>query len=109
MSVAKKPGTYEVTLRRDVQQVTCVRVQASSPQEAIDVAESISTDVDAWNIEEHIGSHRPQVQLQHNVPIKGREAGKADRRTDTATDRRFDKRRLGDKSRALVAARTKKT
>jgi hypothetical protein len=102
----KKPATYEVTLRRDVQQVTCVRVQASSPQEAIDVAESISTDVDAWNIEEHIGTHRPQVQLQHNTPIKGRATGKADRRTDA--DRRADKRRLGDKSRALVAARTKR-
>lgn len=56
----KKPGTYEVTLRRDVQQMTCVRVQASSPQEAIAVAESV-TDADAWNIEEHIGTHKPQA------------------------------------------------
>lgn len=53
---------YEVTLRRDVQQVTCVRVEASSRQEAIDVAESV-TDADAWNIEEHIGTHRPEVHL----------------------------------------------
>jgi hypothetical protein len=98
----KRQATYEVTLRRDVQQVTCVRVQAPSRQEAIDIAESV-TDEAAWNIEEHIGTHRPQVQLQSRAPIKGRMAGKADRRTDT--DRRADKRRLGDKSRALVAAR----
>lgn len=103
----KQPATYEVTLRRDVQQVTRVRVQASSPQEAIDVAESVSADAEAWNIEEHIGTHRPQVQLQRSTPIKGRTTGKADRRTDT--DRRADKRRLGDKSRALVAARTKRS
>jgi hypothetical protein len=56
----KKSGTYEVTLRRDIQQVTRVRVQASSRQEAIDVAESV-TDADAWNIEEHIGTHKPEV------------------------------------------------
>ena len=101
----KKPSTYEVTLRRDVQQVTCVRVQASSPQEAIDVAESVSADEGAWNIEERIGTHRPQVQIQRNTPIKGRTTGKADRRANTGTDRRADKRRLGDKSNALVAAR----
>jgi hypothetical protein len=57
----KKAGTYEVTLRRDVQQVSTVRVQASSPQEAIAVAESV-TDADAWNVEEHIGSHKPKVR-----------------------------------------------
>jgi len=56
-----KPTTFEVTLRRDVQQVTCVRVQASSRQEAIDIAES-ATDEGAWNIEEHIGAHKPQVK-----------------------------------------------
>jgi hypothetical protein len=56
----KKSGTYEVTLRRDIQQVTRVRVQAASRQEAIDVAEAI-TDADAWNIEEHIGTHKPEV------------------------------------------------
>jgi hypothetical protein len=105
--VSKKPVTYEVTLRRDVQQVTCVRVQASSPQEAIDVAESVSSDVDAWNVEEYIGTHKPEVKLQRITPIKGRATGKADRRTDT--DRRADKRRLDDKSNALVAARTKRT
>lgn len=57
----KKSDTYEVTLRRDVQQVTRVRVQAASRQDAINAAESV-TDEDAWNIEEHIGMHRPQVQ-----------------------------------------------
>lgn len=57
----KKPATFEVTLRRDVQQVTRVRVQASSRQEAIDIAESV-TDADVWNIEEHIGTHKPQVK-----------------------------------------------
>ena len=101
-----KPATYEVTLRRDVQQVTCIRVQASSPQEAIDVAESVSTDGDAWNIEEHIGTHRPKVLRLSEAPITGRATGKCDRRTDT--DRRADKRRLGDKSKALVAARAKR-
>jgi hypothetical protein len=101
----KKSATYDVTLRRDVQQVTRIRVQAFSRQEAIDVAES-ATDEDAWNIEEHIGTHRPKVQLLRDTPIKGRATGKADRRTDT--DRRADKRRLGDKSKALVAARTKR-
>ena len=103
----KQPATYEVTLRRDVQQVTRVRVQASSPQEAIAVAESASEDAEAWNIEKHIGTHRPQVQLQRATPIKGRTAGKSDRRTET--DRRADKRRLDDKSRALVAARNKRS
>lgn len=103
--MSKKLQTYEVTLRRDVQQVVLVRVDASSRQEAIDVAESV-VDNDAWSIEEHIGTHRPQAQLQSQAPIKGRATGKTDRRTET--DRRADKRRLGDKSRALVAARTKK-
>ena len=94
MSKDKKAQTYEVTLRRDVQQVTCVYVQASSLQEAIDVAESVSTDGDAWNIEEHIGTHRPQVQLQRNTSIKGRTASK-DRRTDT--DRHADKQKISKK------------
>ena len=100
----KKSATYEVTLRRDVQQVTRVRVQAFSRQEAIGVAES-ATDEDAWNIEEHLGTHKPQIQLLRDDPIRGRATGKADRRTDT--DRRADKRRLGDKSKVLVAARNK--
>jgi hypothetical protein len=56
-----KTATYEVTLRRDVQQMTCVRVQANSRQEAIAIAES-ATNEDAWNIEEHIGVHKPQVK-----------------------------------------------
>ena len=105
--MSKKLGTYEVTLRRDVQQVACVHVDASSQQEAIDVAMSIIDDV-PWSLDEHVVTlmHRPQVQLQSSAPIKGRKTGKADRRTDT--DRRADKRRLGDKSRALVAARQKR-
>lgn len=106
----KKPATYEVTLRRDVQQVARVHVDAYSRQEAIDVAESVVDNATPnetwlWSIEEHIGAHRPQVQLQHNTSIKGRTTGKADRRSDT--DRRADKRRLGDKSSALIAARGK--
>jgi hypothetical protein len=59
--VRKPPATYEVTLRRDVQQVTHVRVEAYSPQEAIDVATSVSDDA-AWNDEERIGAHEPHVR-----------------------------------------------
>ena len=97
--------TYEVTLRRDVQQVARVRVEASSRQEAFDIAESIVDDA-AWTTEKSIGTHLAQVQLQSSTPIKGRETDKADRRAHT--DRRASKRRLGDKSRALVAARNTK-
>jgi len=99
----KKPTTYEVTLRRDVQQMACVRVEATSRQEAIDVAEA-AVDANAWSVEEHIGTHKPEVHC--DTPIKGRKTGKADRRT--GTDRRADRRRLGDKSSALVAARKKR-
>lgn len=56
----KKPAAYDVVLRRDVQQVTRVRVEASSPQEAIDVAAELG-DVTEWKIEEHIGTHKPEV------------------------------------------------
>lgn len=56
-----KPQTYEVTLRRDVQQMACVHVEASTRQEAIDVAES-AVDANAWSVEEHIGTHKPQVK-----------------------------------------------
>ena len=101
-----KPAMYEVTLRRDVQQVLRVRVDAFSAEEAIAVAESVAEEA-PWTIEEHIGTHRPKVQIQRDTPIKGRAAGKAERRANT--DRRADKRRLGDKSRALVAARTKRS
>lgn len=52
--------TYDVTLRRDVQQVTSVRVQARSAKEASASAEAVSDDA-AWNIEEHIGAHKPEV------------------------------------------------
>jgi hypothetical protein len=61
MTTRKKIDTYEVTLRRDVQQVTVVRVEAFSPREAALVAESV-TDEDAWNIEEVVGAHKPQVK-----------------------------------------------
>jgi hypothetical protein len=57
----KQVHTYEVTLRRDVQQMTTVRVQAYAPKEAIAVAES-ATDEDAWNVEENIGFHKPEVR-----------------------------------------------
>lgn len=66
----KKFGTYEVTLRRDVQQMTCVRVEASSLQEAINVAEAVSSDSDAWNIEKPIGVHKPEVRKVR--PLKAR-------------------------------------
>ena len=56
----KKAETYEVTLRRDVQQITSVRVQAYSQKEAIDVANSVTDDA-AWNVEEYLGSHKPVV------------------------------------------------
>src|SRR6266851_4300959 len=58
--IVKKPRTYEVTLRRDVQQVMKIRVDASSRQEAIFVAESV-IDEDAWSLEECVGTHQPQV------------------------------------------------
>jgi hypothetical protein len=102
----KLARTYEVTLRRDVQQVTSVRVQAYSPKEAAAVAESV-TDEEAWNFEQCIGTHRPEVQLLSKTPIKGRQPGKSDRRD--GTDRRATRRRLGDKSKELVAARTRRT
>lgn len=65
----KKSFMYEVTLRRDVQQVTRVRVQAFKRQEAIDAAIAVSAEDDAWNIEESLGTHPPQVQLLRETPI----------------------------------------
>lgn len=56
----RKFATYEVTLRRDVQQVARVHVDAGSWQEAINVAEA-AVDNAAWSIEEHIGTHKPEV------------------------------------------------
>lgn len=54
---------YEVTLRRDVQQVALVRLEASAPQEAINIAEAnAAEDETAWKIEEYIGSHKPEVR-----------------------------------------------
>jgi hypothetical protein len=57
---------YVVTLRRDVQQKTVVRVEAASQQAAIAVAESVA-DEDAWQREKYIGSHRPMVELASKV------------------------------------------
>ena len=57
----KKPRMYDVTLRRDVQQMAKVRVEAFSQQEAIDVAENCVDD--AWTVEEHIGTHKPTVKV----------------------------------------------
>jgi hypothetical protein len=59
--VKKNVPTYEITLRRDVQQVTRVRVQASSPKVALDVAMS-TIDDDAWNFEQCIGTHKPSIK-----------------------------------------------
>jgi len=89
-----------------VQQVASVTVQAGSSQEAIDVAESC-VDRDAWCIEEQIGAHPPKVLIIKELPIKTRKTGREDRRTNT--DRRFDKRRLGDKSSALVEGQRKRS
>lgn len=58
----RKSTSYEVTLRRDVQQLARVRVEATSRQEAIDVAESVVDD-DGWTVEEHIGTHKPDVKV----------------------------------------------
>lgn len=57
-----KAKSYEVTLRRDVQQVLVLKVDAFSKQEAIDVVESLSDSM-TWEIEEHIGTHRPKAEL----------------------------------------------
>lgn len=61
----KKRQMYSVSLRRDVQQLASVVVEASSRQEAVDIAESwLSDDPALWKVEEHIGSHKPQVKLK---------------------------------------------
>lgn len=57
----KQFRAYDVTLRRDVQQIVRVHVDASSRQEAIDVAESVA-DANDWRVEEHIGTHKPEVR-----------------------------------------------
>jgi hypothetical protein len=57
----KKRGIYEVTLRRDVQQMACVRLHATSRQEAIRIAES-AVDANAWSVEENVGNHKPHVR-----------------------------------------------
>lgn len=58
---SKKSATYEVTLRRDVQQVARVRVEASTRQEAIAVAESV-VDETAWEVEGLIGAHKTSAR-----------------------------------------------
>lgn len=52
---------YDVTLRRDVQQKAVVRVEAVSPQEAINVAEAFAYDEAPWQIETLIGRHRSKA------------------------------------------------
>jgi hypothetical protein len=59
----RKPTTYEVTRRRDVQQVARVRMDAESRQEAIDAAES-SIDSATWSVEKPIGIHKPEVRRE---------------------------------------------
>lgn len=61
---------YEVTLRRDVQQIVVVRVESTSPSDAIATAEAVVDD-DAWQLEEYIGTHRPKAKL---VPKRQRKA-----------------------------------
>ena len=62
MKKSSKPVfTYEIALRRDVQQVTIVRVEARSPKEAIAVAESVA-DEDTWNVEKCLVVHTPEVK-----------------------------------------------
>jgi len=57
----RTPRAYDVTLRRDVQQVARFRVDAPSRQDAIDTAEAL-VDATEWSVEEHIGTHRPEVR-----------------------------------------------
>lgn len=99
--------TYEVTLRRDVQLVRRLHIEAYSREDAINVASS--TDPVGWEIEKVLGEHRPQIKSLRDSPIRGRATGKPDRRHRDGTDRRATKRRLDDKSRALVAARNKRS
>lgn len=70
----KKPRTrwYEVTLRRDVQQVARVRTEATSPQDAIDVSEAIADSV-VWNVEKHLGSHRSVAVTRRPSKWKARD------------------------------------
>lgn len=58
-----KLHTYEVTLRRDVQQVVQMRVEAADPRIARAVAEAAVSGLDdeTWKIEEHLGSHEPRA------------------------------------------------
>lgn len=60
--MSKKSRAYDVKLRRDVQQIVCLRVDAKTPEEAIDVAESLVAE-ENWRVEEHIGTHRPDVHV----------------------------------------------
>lgn len=60
-----KARTYVVTLRRDVQQKAVVHVEASSRQEAIDVARSAASAFEEkdWALDEYLGVHQPVVEL----------------------------------------------
>lgn len=58
---AKGWFTYEVEVRRDVQQLAKVRVEARTPQEAIETAEAVADEAE-WRVEEHIGSHKSKAQ-----------------------------------------------
>lgn len=62
---------YEVTLRQDVQQIALMRVEASSRQEAIAIAEGV-VDIMMWRPEEHIGSHRPEAREVRRTPKRRR-------------------------------------
>ena len=58
----KKAKRYSVTLRRDVQQILVLNIDALSKQEAIETAEACSDSFD-WVVEEHIGTHKPTAQV----------------------------------------------
>jgi hypothetical protein len=104
----KKVRSYKVTLRRDVQQVAYVSVDAYNAAEAVAVAQAVvdGSSSTAWETEQGLGTHPPKTEVEKPVPIKGRSLSKSDRRTNT--DRRASKRRVGDKSRELATARNKR-
>lgn len=67
--------------------------------------------IDQKAVEQRMNRKLAQFEEWHGQqtaekPIRGRSTGRSDRRTNT--DRRADKRRLGDKSTALVAGRRKR-
>jgi hypothetical protein len=52
---------FTVTLRRDVQQIIEVNVEATNQHDAIATAEAIADD-SLWSVEECIGTHRPRAR-----------------------------------------------